>query len=128
MFETLSIFRTAHAMAVHAGERQTILAQNMANADTPDYSARDIKPFSEVVGETVADPGLLTTRATHLTSQGSPHEANVFTREGEHDPNGNSVSLEVEMLNAVDAKRQHDRALAIYKTSMGLLRTTLGRG
>jgi flagellar basal-body rod protein FlgB len=31
------------------------------------------------------------------------------------------------MLHAVDAKRQHDRALAIYKFSLGILRTSLGR-
>ncbi len=128
MFETLSIFRTAHAMAVHAGERQTILAQNMANADTPDYSARDIKPFSEVVSATSTGPDLRATRASHLAAQSSQFEASMFTREGEHNPNGNSVSLELEMLHAVDAKRQHDRALAIYKSSMGLLRTSLGRG
>jgi flagellar basal-body rod protein FlgB len=43
------------------------------------------------------------------------------------DPNGNSVALETEMLRAVDVKRQHDRALAIYKSSLTVLRTAIGR-
>ncbi len=51
----------------------------------------------------------------------------AIEREGERDPNGNSVSLETEMLNAVSAKRQHDRALAIYKSSLTVLRASLGR-
>ena len=44
------------------------------------------------------------------------------------EPNGNSVSVEMEMMKAVDAKRSHDRALAIYRSSLSILRTSLGRG
>ena len=43
------------------------------------------------------------------------------------DPNDNSVSIETEILNGVEVKRQHSRALAIYKSSMNILRTSLGR-
>ena len=43
------------------------------------------------------------------------------------DPNGNSVSLETEMMHGVDAKRQHDRAMAIYQSSMTILRSTFSR-
>ena len=43
-------------------------------------------------------------------------------------PNGNSVSLEDEMVKGADIKRQHDLALTIYKTSLGLLRSSIGRG
>ena len=45
MFEKLEIFRMSHAMATHAGARQAVVAQNMANADTPGYAARDLAPF-----------------------------------------------------------------------------------
>jgi flagellar basal-body rod protein FlgB len=43
------------------------------------------------------------------------------------DPNGNSVSVEQEILRSVDAKRQHDRAIAIYRSSLKILRSSLGR-
>ena len=43
------------------------------------------------------------------------------------DPNGNSVAIEDEILRSVDAKRQHDRALAIYRSSLNILRTSIGR-
>ena len=42
-------------------------------------------------------------------------------------PDGNSVSIETEMLRATDAKRQHDRSLAIYRSTMTILRASLVR-
>jgi len=127
MFENLDVFRMAHAMSQHAATKQALSAQNMANADTPGYAARDLPPFVEMVRGDSPSFGLKATRAGHLNGNMQPFQAQIFEREAEKDPNGNSVSLEVEMLHAVNAKRQHDRAISIYKTSLGVLRTTLGR-
>lgn len=128
MFGKLDIFRMAHAMSVHAGARQAIVAQNMANADTPGYAARDVRPFKDIVetGNTGFVPRA--TRPGHLNASSMPFDIGVSERRNvEADPNGNSVSLEAEMLTAVDVKRQHDRALAIYKSSLTVLRTAVGR-
>lgn len=133
MFADLNVFRTAHAMAVHAGQRQSIVAQNMANSDTPGYQARDIVPFAQMVstGTTkgTSNTEMRASRAGHLhgESGGSP-VWETFIRPGTADPNGNTVSLETEMFKAIEVKRQHDRALAIYKSSLAILRTSLGRG
>lgn len=128
MFEKLEIFGMAHAMATHAGARQAIVARNMANADTPGYKARDLKPFAEIYQSNQAPNALRATRSGHLFGQ---QEAQSFDPIQDplarSEPNGNSVSLETEMLRAVDVKRQHDRALAIYKSSLGILRTAIGR-
>ncbi len=128
MFEKLQIFRMAHAMAVNAGARHTVVASNMANADTPGYVARDIKPFREQVESIDAGFVLRATRPEHLNVPQHPFEAEIFkSRDGEADPNGNSVSIEAEMLKAVDVKREHDRAIAIYKSSLSILRSAIGR-
>ncbi|MEI4233388.1 FlgB family protein [Roseovarius sp. D22-M7] len=129
MFEKLEIFRMSHAMATHAGARQAVVAQNMANADTPGYAARDIAPFKTLYEA----PGVThlprATRAGHLLGPGVQSAFTVEERDGaRRDPNGNSVALETEMLNAVEVKRQHDRAIAVYRSSLTLLRTALGRG
>ena len=42
-------------------------------------------------------------------------------------PNGNDVSIETEMVRGVDARRQHDAAMAIFRASLDILRTSLGR-
>ncbi|GGH58643.1 FlgB family protein [Frigidibacter albus] len=127
MFQQPEIMRMAQAMASHAAQRQNAVAQNVANADTPGYAARDLAPFAE----TYAAEGmaLRQTRLGHLGTEGSP-AAGLIPREGPgtRSPNGNSVSLETEMVKSVEVKRQHDLALTLYKTSLGVLRTSLGRG
>lgn len=129
MFQNLSIFETAHAMAVHAGQRQAIIAQNVANVDTPGFERRDLPKFQEVYGAgNAATPSQRATRAGHLNG-GSV--SNV-TKKGYEDqsftsPDGNAVSIESEMLHATEAQRQHDRSLAIYKSAMNVLRSSLGR-
>ena len=128
MFQNLTIFKVSHAMAVHAANRQAMLAQNMANVDTPGYVARDLPSFQSQFDNNVSEPGIRGTRVGHLgVAQGFAGEA--VTRPNQStSPNGNGVSVEEEMLKAVDAKRQHDRALAIYKSALSVVRTSLGRG
>ncbi len=127
MLEEIDLFRLSHAMARHAGARQAVVAQNMANADTPGYGARDIAPFAAHLGD---GPGFVAraTRPGHLTgpAPGREFEARI-ERDAIRDPNGNSVALETEMLRGVDTKRQHDRALAIYRAGLNVLRTAIGR-
>ncbi|WP_101067147.1 FlgB family protein [Roseovarius salinarum] len=127
MFENLQVFRTAHAMAVHAGTRQAVVARNMANADTPGYAARDIPAFKDMVDGTTRPFALRATRAGHLTDSAGTLSATVIRRDDQPtNPNGNGVTLEDEMLKAVAVKRQHDRAIAIYKSSLNILRTAVG--
>jgi flagellar basal-body rod protein FlgB len=128
MFENLDIFRMSHAMARHAGARQAVVAQNLANADTPGYAARDIAPFTALYEPGGRGEAPRATRPGHLLG-GGRGGFELFTDEAAtRDPNGNSVSLETEMLRAIDVQRQHDRALAIYRSSLTVLRTALGRG
>lgn len=127
MFTNLNVFRLAHAMASHASQRQAVIARNVANADTPGYRARDIADF---VGN--AAPGgdalaMRAGRATHLSDRAATGWRE-FTVESAAAPDGNTVSVEIEMLKAVEARRQHDRAITIYKSALGVLRTGLGRG
>ncbi|MBC7156768.1 MAG: FlgB family protein [Rhodobacteraceae bacterium] len=124
MFDRIELFRMAQAMAVHAGARQGVTAENVANADTPGFRARDIAPFAETYR--AAGDGLRATRAGHL---GAGVQATFSPRDagGEASPNGNNVSIETEMLRAAEIRGQHDRALAIYRSGMTILRATLGR-
>lgn len=128
MFEQLDIFKISSAMAVHAGQRQAVISQNVANSDTPGFVARDIPAFQTIYR---SDENLSSQRATRSSHLHGVTDA-LDILEGaeiraETAPNGNSVSLETEMLKSVDAKRQHDRALAIYKSALGVLRTTIGK-
>ena len=128
MFTNLNVFKMAEAMAVHAGQRQAIIAQNVANADTPGYQARDLISFVDSFQQQNSRDFMQASRASHLnTGSVEGDELNGSKMNLGSDPNGNSVSIEQEMLRAVDAKRQHDRAIAIYKSSLKIIRTSLGR-
>ncbi len=128
MFTDLNVFKIAHASAVYAGQRQAIVSQNVANADTPGYKARDIAPFDQLMSGFTAGSGMRASRANHLNGpSGDGLKWETVTPEAASDPNGNSVSIENEMLKAIETKRRHDRALTIYKSSLNILRTSLGR-
>lgn len=129
MFQNLTVFQTAYAMAIHAGQRQAVIAQNVANADTPDYISRDIPEFKDVYQPRETGTHIQrATRAGHLHgSDGLGAAAPVMQDRSFASPDGNSVSLETEMLRAVDAKRQHDRSIAIYRSGLTVLRASLGR-
>ena len=126
MFQNLEIFQLSHAMARHAARRQETVAANMANADTPGYSARDLTPFSDLVDRRAGASTMRATRPGHLNA-GAATDARAVTSNVENAPNGNSVSLEEEMMRAVDVRKQHSRALAIYKSSLGILRASIGK-
>lgn len=127
MFQNLKIFSASQAMAQHAGARQAVTAANIANADTPGYQARDIPPFTT---QSSSESQMRASRAGHLHghsgSASSPSSVSM-SRTLESAPNGNTVSIEQEMLRSVDAKRQHDRALAIYKSALKVVRGSLGQ-
>ena len=63
----------------------------------------------------------------HVPAEGAALPAPAPRAEVVTDPNGNGVSLEAEMLNAVEAKRAHDRALSIYRSAMEIMRQSIGR-
>lgn len=126
MFQNLEMFRTSYAMARHAGARQAVTAANMANADTPGYRARSIASFADSYSST-STAALRTTRDGHLATTPTAQSATVQFSDAEASPNGNSVSLEEEMVKAVEIQREHSRALAIYKHSLDVLRMSIGR-
>ncbi|WP_444667643.1 FlgB family protein [Cereibacter changlensis] len=125
MFQKPDILKMADAMATHAGTRMGVIAANVANADTPGYRAQDLPEFASAYDEAGR---LRVTRPGHRTSAQDPSLPMVVTSGGAEAPNGNSVSLEVEMVRAVEVRQQHDMALAIYQSASRLLRTSLGRG
>ncbi|MGR3805996.1 FlgB family protein [Marinibacterium profundimaris] len=135
MFSNLTVFKTAHAMAVHAGARQALIAQNVANADTPDYRPRDLPSFAKTfdsqrgaanTGSATAG-GMRATRPGHGATLAAVNVADLqpLTEDGA-DPNRNGVSLEEEMVRGAEVRKDHDRAIAIYRSAMTVLRMSLG--
>lgn len=127
MFENIELIRMARAMGQHVSQRQAIVARNIANADTPDYKAGDVTPFEDSY-RSGSDLSLRATNARHFSApEWSPTGTRTLTDETGVSPNGNSVSIEAEMLKTAELKRSHDLSLGIYRSALNLMRTSLGR-
>ncbi|MEM9147082.1 MAG: FlgB family protein [Pseudomonadota bacterium] len=124
MLEKLTLVKMASAMARHAAARHRVLSENVANADTPGYRSRDVKPFSATVNE------VFTARATRpghmLGTDGRVAPAEVVESDPTA-PNGNSVNLEQQAVRAVQTQGQHGLAMAVYSKTVDILRVGLGR-
>ena len=114
-------------------QRQDILSQNVANADTPGYVARDLKPmdFAQALKGASTGSSMMTTNARHIsltrgmgTSKFEDHE----TPDIESSPNGNAVSLETQMIKVSDTQAQFAAAANLYAKAMSLMKTAIGRG
>ncbi len=130
MFDKLEIMRMAQAMAGHASTRQATIAQNVANADTPGYKARDVVSFAATYRTQDTEMSQRATRPGHFGASGHEHQTSVITArdQGTMSPNGNSVSIETELMKASQNRHEFETALSIYKTSLNILRTSIGRG
>ena len=125
MFAQIDTMRMARDLGAHAAQRQRVIAMNVANADTPGYRARDLAEFEDGVRH--ASLELRTTRAGHLTAGLPGPRVRAVEVEGEPSPNGNTVSLEDEMIRSADAKRGFDLSLSVMQSGMTLMRTAIGR-
>lgn len=126
----LDILTTARALAAHAADRQNVIAANIANADTPGYRARDMTPFSDSFDSAAARPfDMRATRPGHIRDEPRAHSAEIKTTTafGAAAPNGNTVSLEDQMMRSAEVRHSHDLALGVYRKSLDILRISLGR-
>lgn len=129
MYENISMLRVSGLMAKHASASQKTISENIANADTPNYSPRGVSTFSDFVFEEVHSDSARQSRSAHLEwDSESSFQKNDLLQVAERKPNGNSVSVEIETMKSVEVERQHSQALAIYQHSIDLLKTSLGRG
>ncbi len=115
--------------------RQRVLADNDANADTPNYKPNELKErsFKELVhSQTTGSFSTSTTHRTHFqTAISSAGTGPYETRDGlgfEVRPAGNAVILEEEMMKVTQNQFDFRMASTLYNKSLGLIRTAIGRG
>ncbi len=128
MFDRIEVLRMVQQLAEHAAARQAVVARNVAHADTPGYRQRDIPEFAALYRAEAGDGAMRATRAGHVGSAPTAMRFEPRIAEGGTvAPNGNSVSLEDQILRAAEIRQQHDMALSIYRSGLGVVRASLGR-
>ena len=122
--EPVNLFDLATQQSRWLAVRQSAVAGNVANVNTPGYGAVDVEPFEKVLDKSGVT--MAATQAGHLT--GRVTEAGFAVREEERDasllPSENSVVLENELLKAGDIRRQFELNTAIVKAFHRMLMLT----
>jgi flagellar basal-body rod protein FlgB len=111
-------------------ERERVLAENVANADTSNYQAKDLAPpdFSRELSAASAPVSLATTEPGHIAgiSGGSQFSLDTSARY-EVRPRGNSVTHEDEMMKVASNQMDFDAAADLYTRSLALIKLAVGK-
>lgn len=115
-------------------ERQRVLAENVSNANTPNFKPTDlVEPKFDSkganVGGGIGTLGMMRTSATHISAIGG---APSFRGDGGRSgfltkPAGNAVNLEDQMLKVSANQMDYAAATSLYTRSLGLLKTAIGK-
>jgi flagellar basal-body rod protein FlgB len=116
-------------------ERQRLLAENVSNADTPNFRPRDLAPLkfdrAPVAGTRSAGGpvALARTDPGHIGPSNSGSTQFQPDRRGVYEvrPAGNAVTLEDEMLKVAANQMDYQAATTLYGRSLGLIKTAIGR-
>lgn len=112
--------------------RQGLLAENVANAETPGFRGRDLAQYD------FADRSSGFSSASVTTSATQPMHFSVSSSEGsafgaqrmanfEVTPEGNGVTLEDEMMKVTTNMMDYQAATTLYQKSIKILKTAMGR-
>ncbi len=107
--------------------RQSVLAQNIANADTPGYRPRDLTPFQRELAGQMRLAMARTQPGHDAGNAASRLNARAERDAAEVAPDGNAVSLDREAMRVAETDTAHQLAMAVHRSFMGMFRATLGK-
>jgi flagellar basal-body rod protein FlgB len=124
----IPLFKAMAQRMTWLSQRQKVLAQNVANADTPNYRPHDLQAptFRDLLGQTARKLQLVATRPNHLAGTGAQsafHEE--VDRIGEVSPSGNAVKLEDEMLKVSGTANDYALTTNLYRQHISMLKNVL---
>lgn len=116
------VFALAEKRLAWIGQRQSVLAQNIANVNTPGYAARDVKPFSEVLAAQTQQSA----SDSYVPAFSGIASAADPTASG-RSLNGNAVELDEQLEKVAETDTAHQLATNLYKKYVSLFKTAIGR-
>jgi flagellar basal-body rod protein FlgB len=114
--------------------RQKVLAENVANADSPGYKPRDLRPQPDgrsalpLAGSAGSSVQTQRTDGAHIRAAigpGSPTGRQSVKFETV--PTGNAVTLEAEMMKLAETQMDYQTAASLYTKSLSLLKIAIGK-
>ena len=110
-------------------ERQRVLAENVANADTPDYRPLDLAPPNFQDTLTAQPVTLARDNPNHIAADGG-NDGFMTQNEPHYEvrPGGNSVNHEDEMMRVASNQMDFDAVANLYSRSLALIKLAAGGG
>ena len=123
----------------HLSERQKVIAQNVANSETPGFKAREVeKPdFGALLashGERgqvrIGKPRVTITSGMAALGASQPRGGHIVADKDvtETKPDGNNVTLEEQLLKMGQVQADYATMTNLYRKQMSLMKTATGRG
>lgn len=138
--QDLSLFQAMTAKMSWLEQRQRVVSQNVANADTPGYTPQDLVPvdFSTLLRSSASAHSLNSggaavtkTNTAHIggaEGKATPSKPKTQSQVYETAPAGNKVILEEQLLKADEVRMDHQLMINLYEKNRGLLRAAIGKG
>lgn len=131
--QNIGLFKALGAKMNYLDQRQRVVAQNIANSDTPGYQPKDLLPvdFGAVLKKVSSGNNVRpeTTNPLHMPSP--DHIADPKNREQkkvyEEAPVGNAVILEEQMVRSTQVQADYNLMTNLYMKNVNMIRTALGR-
>ena len=121
----MGLFDLAERRLGWIDRRQSLLAQNIANANTPGYVAKDLQPFAQSLARAL--PELAVTNPMHLVGSGLGTGVDPSLHPTERAPDGNAVSMEEQLTKVADTDSAQALVTNLYHKYLGLFRITIGK-
>ncbi|HEY0181463.1 MAG TPA: flagellar basal body protein [Rhodopila sp.] len=123
----IGLFDLAEKRLVWTAQRQSVLAANIANANTASFQARDVNSFASVLaGAGSIEP--VRTQPTHLAGTTPTGLASLITNPPKARVlDGNAVSLDEQLTKVADTETTQALVTTIWKKYVGLFNMALGR-
>ncbi len=132
--DSIPLFSMLKGKLGYLGQREKLIAQNVANSNTPGYVPTDLKPFKAAAARSGPAAPLpliapIRTDSGHLEGKVRPVKgaaAGGFRAQEAPDSettlDGNRVVLEEQMMKMTEARLEYEAAIGFYQKSLNLLR------
>jgi flagellar basal-body rod protein FlgB len=125
----LNLYQMMRANLTYLGERQDVLSQNIANANTPGYVPKDLKPldFQNLMSSMNTTVQVATTNSKHMhgTKENSSF-GRINSSRMEMKPSGNKVVLEDQIMQASKNSAEYQKTTNIYRKMIEMIKTSIG--
>lgn len=133
--DQLGLFQALGAKMNYLDQRQKVIAQNIANANTPDYKPKDLEKvdFSSALSSLTGDTSTIEpdmTNKMHMSPNALPMDqakSQDMKRTYDVMPTGNAVVMEEQTIKSAETMTDYNLMTAIYQKNVSMYRTALGR-